>query len=298
MPQPPLPHPPLPERAARGLLGAPIVALVLYGAFGVSLSQLAGKAIRPLSARGGRALGRWSYGAWTRGLTGLTHRLYGVELVLSGAPLPAVRDAVLIANHQSMLDIPVIVDLAEAAGRGPALRWFAKDVLKYVPGVGWALRDVAVMVKREWARDQRTIEQVFAGLMDSPDPFWVVSFSEGTRITPEKLAASQAFSEERGMRPLQHLLRPRPKGFAATVSGLRPRLQEVIDLTLGYPEGVPDLEHLATGQARRFHVHLRRYPIEDLPAEEEALGAWLQARFEEKDALLDHFYREGRFPSA
>jgi lysophosphatidic acid acyltransferase/lysophosphatidylinositol acyltransferase len=36
-----------------------------------------------------------------------------------------------------------------------------------------------------------------------------------------------------------------------------------------------------------FHIHVRRYAIQDLPKEEEKLGLWLRERWVEKDHLLD-----------
>jgi len=44
------------------------------------------------------------------------------------------------------------------------------------------------------------------------------------------------------------------------------------------------------------HLHVRRFPVGDLPAGDEELARWLYLRFQEKDRLLDHFYRHGRFP--
>lgn len=39
------------------------------------------------------------------------------------------------------------------------------------------------------------------------------------------------------------------------------------------------------------------YPIKEVPLEAEALTEWLYKRFEEKEALLAHFYQTGLFPS-
>jgi hypothetical protein len=36
-----------------------------------------------------------------------------------------------------------------------------------------------------------------------------------------------------------------------------------------------------------FHVHVRRYPIEDLPSDEEKLAEWVKQVFVEKDAILE-----------
>ena len=44
---------------------------------------------------------------------------------------------------------------------------------------------------------------------------------------------------------------------------------------------------------KRVALHIRRFPISELPQDEEELGAWLKARWAEKDELLDHYYKHG-----
>lgn len=92
-----------------------------------------------------------------------------------------------------------------------------------------------------------------------------------------------------------HTLVPRTKGFVATVQGLRSHVTAVYDLTLGYEKGVPSLWQYIQGFARKAHLHVRRYPIDSLPSDDDGIARWLQERFGEKDALLEGFYREGAF---
>lgn len=40
------------------------------------------------------------------------------------------------------------------------------------------------------------------------------------------------------------------------------------------------------GDEYEFHVNVRRYPIEELPNDDEQLAAWLRQRYVEKDQLL------------
>ena len=87
--------------------------------------------LAPFDDREGRLaykLGRlWSY---------LVLTTTGVRLKVSGLErLDASRPYIFIANHQSHIDIPVLVQSLP----GFQLRWIAKKTLGYVPFFGWAL---------------------------------------------------------------------------------------------------------------------------------------------------------------
>jgi 1-acyl-sn-glycerol-3-phosphate acyltransferase len=197
-----------------------------------------------------------------------------------------------------MPDITFLMDLARRKDRLGDMKWLVKDVIKYVPGVGWGMLFIdCVFVKRDWAADQESIRRAFAKLRDNRVPVWMLSFSEGTRLTAEKLARSQAYAREHGLPVPRHTLVPRTKGFVATVEGLRDHVGAVYDVTLGYEGGVPTLWQYIQGFAPRAHVHVRRFPIADIPTDEDALAEWLLERFREKDDLLDRFYRDGNFPA-
>lgn len=45
-----------------------------------------------------------------------------------------------------------------------------------------------------------------------------------------------------------------------------------------------------------MHIHLRRFPIAELPEDDAEYAAWLRERWDEKDAMLAHFYTKGGFP--
>ena len=57
------------------------------------------------------------------------------------------------------------------------------------------------------------------------------------------------------------------------------------------------LDNLARGAVPSdFHVHLRRYDLASLPHSPDELAAWIQARWLEKDQLLDAFYSNPNEP--
>ena len=219
----------------------------------------------------------------------------GIEIIFTGDTVPRNENAIVIANHQGLTDVVFLLALGLRNGRLQDFKWFAKDILRYVPGIGWGLGFLdSIFLKRDWMKDQTSIEETFRNLKENKIPVWLISFLEGTRRTPAKLAASQAFATQRGLPILKHLLTPRTKGFVASVKGLRGHIHGIYDITIGYEE-TPSLTRMATGEVRRVHVHTRRFEISQLPTTDEGLTQWTLQLFQEKDQLLEEFYREGEF---
>lgn len=102
-------------------------------------------------------------------------------------------------------------------------------------------------------------------------------------------------------RPLpKHLLHPRTKGFVACVKGLRQaeHVKAVYDMTIAYSHNnkfleaptiweslsLPDL----SGEAGyRFHVHVERFELDELPVEDAAVADWLERRWVAKGEWLE-----------
>ena len=219
-----------------------------------------------------------------------------IDIVIVGDTIPMRENALVLANHRTMADITTLFRLARHKGRLGDMKWFVKDIMKYVPGVGWGMYFLdCIFLKRDWGRDRADLERTFGMFKRDDIDMWAVSFPEGTRQRPKKLKESQEFAAERGLQRLDHVLLPRTKGFVATVQGLGDHLDAVYDTTIGYEDGVPSLWQWAKGHVRKVHLHVRRYPISDLPQDKEDLANWLYARYQEKDALLAHYYDSGSF---
>jgi 1-acyl-sn-glycerol-3-phosphate acyltransferase len=267
------------------------ITVLVYNA-----TQLLSLLALPVSRRAFRAINRRGAAWWWSWSCALARRLHGTRLALSGDPLPARENALLLANHQGGADITFLALLARQQGRAGDLKWFVKNELKYVPGIGWGMLFLDnLFVKRDWARDQRSIERTFRRLTAGRVPLWLMLFAEGTRLTPGKLARSQRIMERKGRTPTSHVMYPHTRGFVASLRGLGDHLEAVYDVTIGYEDGVPSLWQYMLGYATVAHLHVRRYPLAALPAADAERAGWLIDRFGEKDALLDRFYREGRF---
>jgi len=240
------------------------------------------------------AAGVWGYWSW------LLQNVAGTKVVVTGDPIPRGEDAIVIANHQSMGDIVVVLCLAAPRARVGHLKWLVKDVIKYVPGVGWGMMFLdCVFLKRNWNRDADTIRRVFSRIADNKLPVWLVSFPEGTRATPAKLAVGKAKEKARGGPSLEHLLRPKHKGFAASIVGLGSHVKAVYTVTIGYHGATPSLVGLIRGDCKEIAMHVKRTPIAELLHKDEAaIAAWMSDEFQRKDKWLAEFSQAHRVPKS
>jgi len=281
-------------RVARGVIVWSVLVLTLIC---INFLQMLSLLLEPISPRLVRTINTSLANFWWGSCVLVARKLNGTRIVTTGDELPVRENAILVVNHQEMPDITVIMDLAWRKRRLGHLKFFVKDQLKWVPGVGWGMYLLRFpFLKRNWTRDRDSIIRTFRRLVEGNAPMWLVIFPEGTRIRPHKHERAVAFARERGFAEPRHLLLPRPKGFVAAVQSLRGHAAAVYDLTIGYEGGVPTLGQYITGIVDRVHLHLRRFPLEELPESDEELATWLRQLWMEKDGLLDRFYENGSFP--
>ncbi|KAG0302939.1 hypothetical protein BGZ98_007114 [Dissophora globulifera] len=219
-------------------------------------------------------------------------------ITFSGDKIPHRESAIVFGNHRSFVDFYMFHSVAARRGMVNYMKYFAKDSLKYIPFYGWGMWIMGMLfINRNWQQDQIKINKMFSRILDIQAPVWVASFLEGSRLTPSKLAASQKFMMGRGLPLLSNVMMPRTKGFITCVNKFRgTHVKCVYDFTFAYYHktkgfGVPpDLVRVHTGDLSpeyKFHVHVRRYQIDDLPKDEEKLSEWVVEKYTEKDAFLE-----------
>ncbi len=285
------------RRVGRFILGSVTVLVLFITLLSFNGMQVVSLLLWPVSLRAFRAVNRWGANTWWGACTRAAAWGHGTHILLSGDPLPPRERVILLANHQQMADITYLFFLGQARQRLGDMKWFVKDIIKWVPGVGWGMVFIdCLFVKRNWSSDRASIVATFRRILDGQVPLWLVLFPEGTRGTAAKIQRSQEFARQRGLTPLDHLLTPRTRGFIASVQGLRTHLHAVYDVTIAYDDGVPTLWQYIQGYNRRAHLHVVRTAIEALPEDEAALAEWLQQRWVDKDQRLAHFYQHGAFP--
>lgn len=142
----------------------------------------------------------------------------------------------LIANHQSWLDIFVLSNFART--HIPEPKYFLKDSLKKVPFIGmgcWAL-DMPFMKRYSKSylkkhphligTDIETTKSSCKKFKNTPTT--IINFVEGTRFTPEKHQAQN--------NNFQHLLSPKAGGIAFTLATMGEQFDKILNITLVYPK--------------------------------------------------------------
>lgn len=215
-----------------------------------------------------------------RGLTGLERR----------------ESYLMIANHQSWSDILVLQLVFNR--RIPFLKFFIKDVLKWVPFLGqaWWAMDMPFMKRYSRAYLEKHPEKRGEDLEATRRacekfkrmPTTVINFVEGTRVTPEK-------QRERDSE-FTHLMPPRAGGVAFVLDAMGDALHKLIDVTILYPDGRRSFWDLCTGRLRRILVEIRTSEIEPWLLEGDYQGdpefrarfqVWLTALWHRKDARIE-----------
>lgn len=207
--------------------------------------------------------------------------------------------AIVIMNHKYDIDWLMGWIMAERHGVLGSAKVYAKDMLKYVPLVGWMWWfNESIFLKRNYDSDKRTMERSHAALQTYPAPFWILLFCEGTRFTETKHQLSMEVARKKGLPELKHHLLPRPKGFCMAINGFKGKIDYIYDVTVCVPAGgtAPTLKNILYGRRCYAEVLVRRIPLAEVPMEsDEATGQWLQGLYREKDNNFESFVQNGKF---
>ena len=201
----------------------------------------------------------------------------------------------VISNHQSWVDIPVLQMVFNR--HIPMLKFFLKQQLIWVPLLGlawWALdfpfmrrHSHAVLKKHPHLKGKDVEATRKACEKFRYTPVSVMNFVEGTRFTPEKQA--------RRSTPYTHLLTPKAGGIGFVLQTMGDMMGDLLDVTIVYPDGRPSMLDLLAGRVSRVCVHVERRQIpadlrnqdyENDAAFRVRFQAWLNAIWAEKDLVI------------
>jgi 1-acyl-sn-glycerol-3-phosphate acyltransferase len=236
--------------------------------------------------------------SWIACNTWLILKLTHTRLVLNvPAALNAGGQYLVIANHQSWVDIPVLQ--AALSRRVPLLRFFLKSQLFWVPllGLAWWALDFPFMKRYSRAqlarqphlagRDVEVTRRACAKFKDLPVA--IMNFVEGTRFSAAK-QRTQASG-------FAYLLKPKAGGIAFVLDAMGSALQAVLDVTIVYPAARPSFADLFADRIPAIHVTIIERPIpEELlqgqysqdPAARERVQGWINGLWFEKDTAIGH----------
>lgn len=219
-----------------------------------------------------------------------------VEVEYAGQPLEKRGWYLVVANHQSWVDIPILQKVL--LQRIPFLKFFLKQQLIWVPLLGlvwWAL-DFPFMRRYSRAEITRRPELKGRDLEATRKacerfrqiPVSVMNFVEGTRYTIAKHAA--------GGIALKHLLPPRAGGVAYVMQAMGDAIDTLVDVTIDYPAGIPTMFDLLAGRVREVRVRVHAAPIpmdlrsgdyDNDPEYRARFQHWVNELWMAKDAELD-----------
>eukprot|EP00188_Purpureofilum_apyrenoidigerum_P000982 Plantae.Rhodophyta-Purpureofilum_apyrenoidigerum.ctg14989.p1 GENE.Plantae.Rhodophyta-Purpureofilum_apyrenoidigerum.ctg14989~~Plantae.Rhodophyta-Purpureofilum_apyrenoidigerum.ctg14989.p1 ORF type:complete len:364 (-),score=48.90 Plantae.Rhodophyta-Purpureofilum_apyrenoidigerum.ctg14989:281-1372(-) len=251
----------------------------------------------------------WTMKHWMRPYSFHIENVGGLHVEVCGDELRPQENAVIICNHRSWMDTMIIFSIARQYDRDGDLKIIAKKSLLFFPvyGLGAVATGVCIFIRRTSTRAQNAFIRTFEHLVDSQAkrPFWIVSYLEGTRLTPSKLTEAQDFAKKRDLNVLRNVLQPRTKGFSMITTGLGENLHAVYDLTIGYESDEhlntrPSFEEVLTipsfGRKKTVKVYQRRIDAKQIPRDEEGLRRFVYNLYNEKDQLLESLRKNGKFP--
>jgi lysophosphatidylglycerol acyltransferase 1 len=222
----------------------------------------------------------------------------------------------VIANHQSTGDVPLLMATFNSRKQIlPNIMWIMDSLFKYTNfGIVSVLHEDFFIMSGKSKRD-KSLQALVKHLLAMYVPLnrkWMVLFPEGGFLRKRK-AVSQRYAEKNGLPLLQNVSLPRVGAMHAIMDTVGPKsvvnnnscdsrasaLEWVLDITIAYPNGEPiDLASIVFGHRPpcRTTLFYRLYPCKDLPQDSENLTKWLFDRWEEKEKMLEMFYRTGEFP--
>lgn len=242
---------------------------------------------------------------WLLGM--VTSWLYsgGYKVIESGDDISCIlkEESLVLVNHQSTSDVPVIMSALYPKGYGN-ITWIMDYIFKF-SNFGWVshFHEDFFIAQGKDCRDQELIrlkEHLITSYLPT-DKKWIIVFPEGGFLYKRRIS-SQQYAKKNNYPVLEHVTLPRigcVKVITETLyqqsNGCRRdherKLKWVIDITIGYPERDPlSFPGMMAGiySPRHIHVHYRAYPINSIP--QDNLQPWLYDRFTEKEKLLEHFY--------
>lgn len=201
----------------------------------------------------------------------------------------------VIANHQSWVDIPVLQKVFYH--KIPFLKFFLKKELIWVPFLGqaWWVLDFPFMKRYSSdylrknphlkGKDMEITRKACEKFKDNPVS--IMNFTEGTRFTKAK--------RDRQESPFKNLLRPKAGGVGFVLSAMGDQLSYILDITIAYPLGTPNFWDFLCGRVRRIDVQVKKLPITpdllgDYAVDEQyriRFQSWLNDLWKEKDLLLE-----------
>ncbi|XP_014289944.1 lysocardiolipin acyltransferase 1 [Halyomorpha halys] len=242
------------------------------------------------------------FAIWELYPVALMEILFGTEFIVSGDKIRPWEHSILIMNHRTRLDWNFLWGAMYYSTSPPShrLKFILKSPIKRVPGAGWVMQMAGFFyIHRRWEDDQRLVSNMLEYLQDINHTYQVLIFPEGTDLTKKSIARSNHYADINNLQHYTHVLHPKTTGFAYIVKKMKSieQLDAVYDLTIGYPDTLPETE-IDVMQGifpEKVHFMIKRYSINELPSSFESVKEWLNRIWRAKEDTLHKFYNSGEF---
>ncbi len=222
-----------------------------------------------------------------------TLRLIDVQVSWPAAELSRDRWYIVISNHQTWADIVLLQSTFRPVV--PPLKFFTKQQLIWLPFLGQAMYLLGFPYVRRVSREEREANPDLKNLdrqntLTACDrfrthPTAILNFLEGTRFTIDKHAAQDA--------RYQNLLNPRIGGLSYVLVGLEGELDELIDVSIVYPNGPPGFWEFLQGRCESVSIKIELHKLSpamqsaDEAEQRKSLGPFIESLWQAKDELIN-----------
>ena len=242
---------------------------------------------------------------WTGGNRWLLKRLDLIEPDIDWKHIDDVsldKWYLVISNHQSWTDI--ILLQSYLYGKIPPLKFFTKQQLIWVPGIGLAMYVLGFPYVKRVSKaqikanpnlrnaDRDNIAEACKGFKNHPTS--ILNFLEGTRRTSAKQLNQSS--------DYKNLLRPKIGGIEYVIKDMGDNLHKLIDVTIVYPDGTPTFWQFVKGECRsvKFIVSHHEIPKEVLVDNDierrSSLSGWIKTIWMQKDQQISEMTQTTNVP--
>ncbi len=200
-------------------------------------------------------------------------QVVGVELIVRGEASSHAAP-IVICNHQSWFDIPLIQDVVSS--QGPIVKFLVKQELIWVPIIGWIclVLNFPRLKRSKNSGDRKADFSIIEKTTQSHGKQGaLLIFPEGTRFTRNK--------HQRQQSPYERLLKPKAGGLKIIKNNADPKTP-LIDITIDYGDTKPNIWNCLHGNPRHIRITIEHFTLAEL----DDLENWLNNRWYEKDIIL------------
>ena len=208
----------------------------------------------------------------------------------------------VISNHQSWTDI--ILLQSYLYGKIPPLKFFTKQQLIWVPGIGLAMYVLGFPYVKRVSKaqikanpnlrnaDRDNIAEACKGFKNHPTS--ILNFLEGTRRTSAKQLNQSS--------DYKNLLKPKIGGIEYVIKDMGDYLHKLIDVTIVYPDGTPTFWQFVKGECRSVkfvvsHYDIPKQVLADNDIERRSsLSGWIKTIWMQKDQQISEMTQTTNVP--